>query len=168
MICCPPFMPLSFSFTTSPKIQLCLMSLVTARHSLSLLLQRRLPGRWSWRKWKRKRKKPTWKWRRRPTLRSVLRRRATCRKATTSCQAPATSTLATTKVCLLASFAYQLAYLWSPYGIGQTIIFLPCDFFFFFFFFFFFLLSFFSSPNLSRRRLDVCHTSTHGVALVRI
>ena len=34
-----------------------------------------------------------------------------------------------------------------------------------------FLLSFFflfSSPNLSGRRLDVCHTSTHGVALVRI
>ena len=31
--------------------------------------------------------------------------------------------------------------------------------------YFFFL---FSSPNLSRRRLDVCHTSTHGVALVRI
>ena len=30
--------------------------------------------------------------------------------------------------------------------------------------FFFFL----SSPNLSRCRLDVCHTSTHGVALVRI
>jgi len=30
----------------------------------------------------------------------------------------------------------------------------------------FFLLSF-SSPNLSRRRLDVYHTSTHGVALVR-
>jgi len=28
--------------------------------------------------------------------------------------------------------------------------------------------SFFSSSNLSRRRLDVCHTSTHGVALVRI
>jgi len=28
--------------------------------------------------------------------------------------------------------------------------------------------NFFSSPNLSRRRLDVCHTSTHGVALVRI
>jgi len=26
----------------------------------------------------------------------------------------------------------------------------------------------FSSRNLSRRRLDVCHTSTHGVALVRI
>jgi len=28
------------------------------------------------------------------------------------------------------------------------------------------LLSVFSSPNLSRRRLDVCHTCTHGVALV--
>jgi len=33
-------------------------------------------------------------------------------------------------------------------------------------FFFFFLLS--SSPNLSGRRLDVYHTSTHGVALERI
>jgi len=32
-----------------------------------------------------------------------------------------------------------------------------------------FLLSiFFSSPNLSRRRFDVYHASTHGVALVRI
>ena len=31
-------------------------------------------------------------------------------------------------------------------------------------FFFFFL----SSPNLSRRRLHVYHTCTHGVALVRI
>ena len=30
----------------------------------------------------------------------------------------------------------------------------------------FFLL--FSSPNLSRRTLDVYHTCTHGVALVRI
>jgi len=47
------------------------------------------------------------------------------------------------------------------YVLGQTIIFLPCDFYL--------LLSFvLSSPNLSRRRLDVCHTSTHGVALVRI
>jgi len=32
----------------------------------------------------------------------------------------------------------------------------------------FFLSSLFSSPNLNRRRLDVCHTSTHGVALARI
>ena len=28
--------------------------------------------------------------------------------------------------------------------------------------------SFFSLPNLSHHRLDVCHTSTHGVALVQI
>ena len=50
--------------------------------------------------------------------------------------------------------------LWSPYVIGQTIIFSSC----------FFLLSssFFSSPNLSGRRLDVYHTLAHGVALVRI
>ena len=58
-----------------------------------------------------------------------------------------------------------IAFLWSPYVIGQTIIFLPCDFYLLSFFL---LLSFFSSPNLSGRRLDVCHTSTHGVALVRI
>jgi len=32
----------------------------------------------------------------------------------------------------------------------------------------FFFLLLFSLPNVSRRRLDVCHTSTHGVALVRI
>jgi len=32
----------------------------------------------------------------------------------------------------------------------------------------FLLSSFFSSPVLSGRRLDVCHTSTHGVALMRI
>jgi len=32
----------------------------------------------------------------------------------------------------------------------------------------FVLLSFFSSPNLSGRRLDVYHTLAHGVALVRI
>ena len=52
--------------------------------------------------------------------------------------------------------------LWSPYVIGRTIIFLPCDFYL--------LSSFllFSSPNLSGRRLDVYHTSTHSVALVQI
>ena len=56
----------------------------------------------------------------------------------------------------------------TDYGrpvIGQAIIFLPCGFF---------LLSsiylsfFFSSPNLSGHRLDVYHTLTRGVALVRI
>jgi len=51
--------------------------------------------------------------------------------------------------------------LWSPYAIEQTIIFSSCGFFL--------LLSFcFSWLNLSRRRLAVCHTSTHDVALVRI
>ena len=46
--------------------------------------------------------------------------------------------------------------------MATAIIFLPCGFFY--------LLSIFfiSSPNLSRRRLDVYHTATHGVALVRI
>jgi len=50
--------------------------------------------------------------------------------------------------------------LWPPYVIGQTIIFLPCDLFL--------SSSFYSSPNISGLRLDVYHTSTHGVALVRI
>jgi len=50
--------------------------------------------------------------------------------------------------------------LWPPYGIGQAIIFLPVVSFFSFLFY--------SLPNLSGRRLDVYHTSTHGVALVRI
>ena len=53
----------------------------------------------------------------------------------------------TQNVCIL---------LFSFYGIGQTIIFSSCRLFFFF------LSSFFSSPNLSRRRLDVYHTSTHA------
>ena len=45
--------------------------------------------------------------------------------------------------------ANTIASLWSPYIIGQTIIFSSC----------FFLSSFFfSSPNLSGRRLDVYHT----------
>jgi len=31
-----------------------------------------------------------------------------------------------------------------------------------------FVIFFFPSPNLSRHRLDVCHTATHRAALVRI
>ena len=54
--------------------------------------------------------------------------------------------------------AYNVILLWSPYGIGQTFHPVVCSSSFFFF----------SSPNLSHRRVDVCHTSTHGVALVRI
>ena len=48
-------------------------------------------------------------------------------------------------------------YLWSPYVVGQTIIFSSC----------FFLLSssFFSSPNLSGPRFDVYHTLAHGGGL---
>jgi len=52
--------------------------------------------------------------------------------------------------------------LWSPYVIGQTIIFSSC------FFLLLFLSFFLSSPNLSGRRLDVYYTLAHGVALVRI
>jgi len=56
----------------------------------------------------------------------------------------------------------QSRLLWPPYGIGQAIIFLSCGFFFLSIF----LL--FSSPILSRRILDIYHTSTHGVVLVRM
>jgi len=51
-------------------------------------------------------------------------------------------------------------FLWPPCVADADIIFLPCGFF---------LLSFFySSPNRSGWRLDVYHTSAHGVALVQI
>jgi len=62
-------------------------------------------------------------------------------------------------ICYVSISSVFLFYLWSPHVIGQTIIFLPCDSY---------LSFFFPSPNLSGRRLDVYHTSTHGVALVRI
>jgi len=52
-------------------------------------------------------------------------------------------------------------YLWPPYEIGGHYIFAL-------WLLSFFLSFFYSSPNLSGRRLDVYHTSTHGVALVRI
>ena len=64
--------------------------------------------------------------------------------------------------------------LWSPYVIGQTIIFygrpMLCNRETIYIFILFLLLSFFffCSPNLSGRRLDVYHTLAHGVALVRI
>ena len=48
-----------------------------------------------------------------------------------------------------------------PYVIGGTLYFCPVVSIFY-------LSIFFSSPNLSGRKLDVYHTSTHGVALVRI
>ena len=58
----------------------------------------------------------------------------------------------------LSNYFDQL--LWLPCVADAVIIFLPCGFFY--------LLLFFSSPILSRSRLDVYHTYTHGVALVRI
>jgi len=70
--------------------------------------------------------------------------------------------------CMLAvAVTVWVAFLWSPYGFygrpmeyGRPLYFHPVVSSSFFFFF--------SSPNLSRRRLDVYHTSTHGVALVPI
>jgi len=64
-------------------------------------------------------------------------------------------------VLLLQPTKGVLFFLWPPYVIGAIII-LPCDFYLSFY------LSFLSSPNLSGRRLNVYHTLTHGVALVRI
>jgi len=58
--------------------------------------------------------------------------------------------------------------LWPPYVIGQAIIFLPCGFYLLLLLSSSFLFLFFSSTNLSGRRSDVYHTSTHGLALVRI
>jgi len=54
----------------------------------------------------------------------------------------------------------DVVHLWPPYVIGQAI--------YIFILWFLLVSSFFSSPNLSRRRLNVYHTSTHNVALVRI
>ena len=51
-------------------------------------------------------------------------------------------------------------FLWPPYEIGRPLYFCPVVTIF--------LSIFFSSPNLSGRRLDVYHTSTHGVPLVWI
>jgi len=62
-------------------------------------------------------------------------------------------------IIVFAVNCYSL--LWPPCVADVDIIFLPCGFLFFLFFL--------SSPNLSGRRVDVSHTSTHnGVALVRI
>ena len=56
--------------------------------------------------------------------------------------------------------------LWPPCEADADIIFLSCGFFFFFFSSF--SSSFFSWPNLSRRRLNVYHTSAHGVAFANL
>jgi len=71
----------------------------------------------------------------------------------------ASSTPMSHDMLLYGRFLTFFCLLWPPYEIGQAIIFLPCGFY---------LLLLFSSPNLSGLRLDVYHTSTHCVALVRI
>ena len=55
--------------------------------------------------------------------------------------------------------------LWPPYVIGGPLYFCPVVSFYLSIYL---SSSFFSSPNLIGHRLDVYHTSTHGVALVRI
>jgi len=60
--------------------------------------------------------------------------------------------------CVTVSWSLVNKWLWLPCLADADIIFLSCGFFY--------LLI--SSPILSRRRLDVYHTSTHGVALVWI
>jgi len=56
----------------------------------------------------------------------------------------------------------MLILLWLSCVADVDIMLLSCDFFYLL------LLHLFSSPNLSHARLDVDHTSTHGVALVQI
>jgi len=55
-------------------------------------------------------------------------------------------------------------YLWPPYVIGGPLYFCPVISIFYLSSIFYL----FSSPNLSGHRLDLYHTSTHGVAVVRI
>ena len=72
----------------------------------------------------------------------------------------------------LAHISRLVKFVWSPYGIGQTIIFSCCSLLWppcvadadiiFLACGFFLSFSFYSSPNLSRWRLDVYLTSTHG------
>ena len=62
-----------------------------------------------------------------------------------------------------SSLAMNQCLLWPPCVADVDIIFLPCGFFLSIFYLFFY-----SSPNLSGCTLDIYHTSTHGVALVRI
>jgi len=65
---------------------------------------------------------------------------------------------------LKRSVILNIQLFWPPYVIArQAIIFCTVVSSSFFC-----LLLLFSLPNLSRRRLDVYHTSSHGVALVRI
>jgi len=73
----------------------------------------------------------------------------------TKLQLPRSERLQTQRLC---RFTIIMAALWNWAGhYIFALWFLPSIY-----------LSFFSSPNLSLRRLDVYHTCTHSVALVRI
>jgi len=63
--------------------------------------------------------------------------------------------------CRRHAFLVITVALWNRAGHYIFALWLILSFFFLSFFYF-------SSANLSRRRLDVYHTCTHGVALVRI
>ena len=109
----------------------------------------------------------------------------TCTQGTQNCTSLITLKTNLNKFAILWYQQNIVHWLWSPYVIGQTIIFSSCSFFMValcnradhyifalqFLSFFFYIFFFISSPNLSGRRSDVCHTLTHGshgVALVRI
>ena len=72
---------------------------------------------------------------------------------------PFTSVFMAAHIGLPLYSAAVVSSLWPPCVADADIIFFALWFLSVFFFF---------SPNLSRRRLDVYHTCTHGVALVRI
>jgi len=63
-------------------------------------------------------------------------------------------------LCWFYIIGVQNSFLWPPCVADADIIFLPCGSFFYLSSIFFYSL-----PNLSGCRLDVYHTSTHGVAL---
>ena len=66
-------------------------------------------------------------------------------------------------VCVTVIAGTNSVFLWLPCIQDADIIFLSCGFFFFLSFFYLFFLAY-----SRHRRLVVYHTSTHGVALVRI
>ena len=66
---------------------------------------------------------------------------------------------------MVPRWRFLATFLWPPYVIGGPLYFCPVVSFYLLSSFY--LLLFFS-PNLSGHRLDVYHTLSHGVALVRI
>jgi len=97
-------------------------------------------------------------------LQSVTDAVARCLKQLRRVQRPTNDNRASIlSASLPLTVAVHAVLLWPPIVMGRSLYFTPVISIFFLFFF---LL--FSLPNLSGRRLDVYHTSTHAVALVRI